>query len=125
MEAQVSNVRAFGGGSISVWGGISVHREIPLFVLGNNTISAQRYLNCVVPLSREIWDSLVHVNDNASQHRAEVVNDFFNAHGITRMAISWKRCIRSCGVETEELRIIEEWNEISREHIRSLIEWRQ
>lgn len=147
LEANVSNVHAYGGGSISLWGGISVNHEIPLVVLGNNMMTAQRYLNDVLrsillPLSQEIGDSLIYVDDNARPHRARVVNDFFTANGITRM--DWpsqspdlnpiehvwdrlKRCIRSRGVDPdnlEELRtaIMEEWDEIPREYIQSLIE---
>lgn len=138
--------QAFGGGSITAWGGISWARPAQLVVLGNISMNSERYLNdvlqpVVLPLANEIGNRFVFVDDNAPSHRARQVNAFFQQNLITRMVWpanspdlnpienAWdylKRLIRARGPDPhnhEALRmaILEEWGNIPLQYIRDLI----
>ena len=85
------NVRRhrFRGGSVMVWGGISIHHRTPLYVVDGN-LTGIRYLNeiirpLVLPGLQQIDGGAVLQDDNARPHRARVVTDFLRQQGIARM----------------------------------------
>lgn len=88
--SHVTYHQAFGGGSITVWGGISWAHPVQLVVLGNATMNGERYLNevlqpVVLPFANEIGNGFVFVDDNARPHRTRQVNAFFEENFITHM----------------------------------------
>lgn len=146
IENHVTYHQAYGGGSITVWGGISQTRRTELVMLGNATMNSVRYLNevlqpVVLPFANEIGDGFVFVDDNARPHRTRQINAFFEENNITHM--DWpanspdlnpienvwdylKRLIRSRGVDPNnhhQLRtaVLEEWPNIPQHYIRDLI----
>ena len=77
----------FGGGSVMVWGGMSIHHRTPIYV-GN--LTGIRYLNeiirsLVLPGLQQIGGGAVLQDDNVRPHRARVVTDFLGQQGIARM----------------------------------------
>lgn len=83
-------VTPFGGRSITVWGGISIDRRTQLVLFVHETVTALRYLErilepIVLPLSHQMGEQFVYMDDNARPHRANIVNEFFQQQNITRM----------------------------------------
>lgn len=81
---------AFGGGSICVWGGICFNGRTDLVVLHNDTMTAARYRDMIiepiiVPFAGAIGDNFILIDDNARPHRARIVTERLQFHGITRM----------------------------------------
>lgn len=71
-------------------GGISIDRRTELVLFVHETVNALRYLErilepIVLPLSHQIGEQFVYMDDNARPHRANVVNEFFQRENITRM----------------------------------------
>lgn len=107
----------FGGGSVCVWGGICFDGRTDLVVLINETMTATRYRDrvivpIVVPFFGAIGEQFVLIDDNARPHRARIVNECIEAHGITRM--EWPPC-------SPDMNCIEHvWAEMSRQQNRLL-----
>lgn len=81
---------AFGGGGVTVWGGISMNGKSELVILRGESMNAERYMDLcirdiVVPYAENMGDGFVLIDDNARPHRAGIVNDFLRDHGIERM----------------------------------------
>ncbi|KAK7098565.1 hypothetical protein V1264_002829 [Littorina saxatilis] len=80
---------AFGGGSIMVWGAFSFRHRTPLYhIVGN--LTGQRYRDeivapLVLPALHQIGVQAVFLDDNATPHRARLVNNFIQQAGVTRM----------------------------------------
>lgn len=90
LEQNMAPTLAFGGGSITVWGGISFDSRTELLVLINESMNAQRYrdrviLPIVVPFAEEFGHDFIFMDDNARPHRAEIVNIVLQEHNIARM----------------------------------------
>lgn len=88
-DVNVRQRHRFGGGSVMVWGGISIHHRTPLYVVDGN-LNGIRYLNeiirpLVLPGLQQIGGGAVLQDDNARPHRARVVTDFLRQQGIARM----------------------------------------
>ena len=88
-DVNVRQRHRFGGGSVMVWGGISIHHRTPLYVVDGN-LTGIRYLNeiirpLVLPGLQQIGGGAVLQDDNARPHRARVVTDFLRQQGIARM----------------------------------------
>lgn len=86
MEARV----AFGGGGVTVWGGISMTGKTELVVLRGESMNGERYRDLcirdiVVPHAQNFGDDFILVDDNARPHRARIVTDFLRHHNIERM----------------------------------------
>jgi len=80
----------YGGGSVTVWGGIYRGGRTELVVFENDTVNAERYLNrilrpIILPLARQRGHDFIYMDDNARPHRAHVVNNFFEEENINRM----------------------------------------
>ena len=85
----IQQVVPHGGGSVMVWGGFSSHFRTPLYHIQGN-LTAVRYRDEILrpialPLLRQIGPQAVLQDDNAPVHRARVVRDFLQQHGVRRM----------------------------------------
>lgn len=93
-DACVERVTAFGGGSIMVWGGISLRGKTQLVVVDGN-LNSERYINQilsphVVPFAQRIGDDFVFQQDNARPHTAQATANYLHAEGVQVMA--WPAC---------------------------------
>jgi transposase len=136
----------FGGGSVTVWGGISRNNRTEL-VLFDHTVTGENYLRevlvpVILPYAENVGEQFVYIDDNARPHRARQVNNFFEENRITRM--HWparspdcnpiehlwdylKRRVRKAHPahqNLQELRntVVREWNAIPQDIIRHLID---
>ena len=88
-EFCVQPVTAFGGGSVMVWGGISLTNKTQLIqIIGN--LNSNRYVAeilrpHVAPHAAVIGGGFILMDDNARPHRGRVVNDFLAGEAIERM----------------------------------------
>ena len=94
IDATVQEKVAFGGGSVMVWEGFSLHHRTPLYHVQGN-LNGLRYRDEIlrplaVPTLQQIGPMAVYQDDNARQHRARVVNDFLQQSGVNRM--EWPAC---------------------------------
>ncbi|GBN24624.1 Transposable element Tcb1 transposase [Araneus ventricosus] len=79
-----SNIRergAYGGGSVCVWGGISLGGRTDLHVFPHGTVNAQAYRDDILhayvhPYAGAIGDDFLLQDDNARSHRARIVDDY-------------------------------------------------
>ena len=88
--ANIAEHDRYGGGSIMVWGGISWDGRTDLIVLDRGTLTAQRYrdeiLNTHVRLyAGAIGNGFIFMDDNARPHTANVVQEYLERQGITRL----------------------------------------
>lgn len=137
----------FGGGGVTVWGGITFNGRTELVVLRNQSMNAERYrdlciLPIVVPFARNFGRNFVFVDDNARPHRAYIVNDVITTNNIERMIWPpnspdcnciehvWDKLDRQLRsrprppITLDELTeaVREEWERIPQEFINTLIE---
>ena len=89
VEACVRQHDRHGGGSIMVWGGIYLHGRTPLHLVQGN-LNAVRYRDEIVqplimPTLQAMGPGAILQDDNATPHRARVVQDFMRQHHIHRM----------------------------------------
>lgn len=85
----VREVDRYGGGSVMVWGGFSRQDRTPLYVI-RGSLTGQRYRDEIVrpliqPALLGLGAGAVLQDDNARPHRARVVDDYLQQHGIARM----------------------------------------
>ena len=94
IDATVQEKVAFRGGSVMVWRAFSLHHRKPLYHVQGN-LNGLRYRDEIlrplaVPTLQQIGPMAVYQDDNASPHRARVVNDFLQQSGVSRM--EWPAC---------------------------------
>lgn len=82
----------FGGGSVMVWGGISLEARTDLHVFRRPTLNAQSYITdileeYVVPFGPFIGDQFLFMHDNARPHTANVVREYLDEVGI--QTLNW------------------------------------
>lgn len=79
----------YGGGSVMVWGGFSLHHRTPLHLVeGRLTGAAYRDTTLrplVIPALQAVGDGALFQDDSAPCHRAAVVNNFLREQQVTRM----------------------------------------
>ena len=88
-ECSVQPVTAFGGGSVMVWGGITLTNKTPLIQINGN-LNSNRYVAeilrlHVVPHAATIGNGFILMDDNARPHRGRVVTEFLAGAAIERM----------------------------------------
>lgn len=137
---------SYGGGSVMVWGGISLEGRTDLVLLNDGRLTAHRYITDilephVVPFAPFIGDDFMLMHDNARPHIARVVQNYLREVGIE--TINWPprspdlnpiehlwdflgRRIRSLPHYPRNLNELaaslqEIWNQIDQELIRRLI----
>lgn len=89
IPACVRERRAYRGGSVMVWAGISEHHRTPLYHVRGN-LNALVYRDQilrpqVLPMLRQIGPHAVLQDDNAPPHRARLVDAFLQQVQINRM----------------------------------------
>lgn len=147
VEEHMEAREPFGGGGVTVWGGVMRNGKTDLVILINETMNAVRYRDLcvneiVVPFAENFGDGFVLVDDNARPHRAEIVNEVLRENGIdrmnwpakspdmnvieyvwSRMKLKLKQRVQEI-MNMEELAIAvrEEWESIPQEFIRNLVD---
>lgn len=82
----VMPVRAYNGGSVMIWGCISVRSRTDIVILPPPAMTSVRYVNDVLrphvlPL-RHLHRNFVFMQDNARPHTANITRRFFQEHNI-------------------------------------------
>lgn len=80
---------AFGGGGVTVWGGISENRKTELHMVQGN-VTGRYYLEnmiepIVVPMFREHRPNFLFMDDNARPHRARIVTGRLQEVGVPQL----------------------------------------
>ena len=88
-ECCIQPVTAFAGGSVMVWGGITLTNKTPLIQINGN-LNSIRYVAeilrpHVVPHAAAIGDGFILMDDNTRPHRGRVVTEFLAGAAIERM----------------------------------------
>jgi transposase len=88
-QCNFMNTTLFGGGSVMVWGGISLNARTELVVLNGN-LNADRYITDilsqhVVPFAPHIGPNFLLMQDNARPHTARVVQNYLLDVGINTL----------------------------------------
>ena len=145
-NSNVAQHDRYGGGSLMVWGGISVHGKTDLHVIRNGTLTAVRYrveiLDPIVrPYAGAVGSDFILMDDNARPHRAHVVDRYLDDNGIDRLEWPAKspdlnpiehvwdmigRAVRGRANQPRTLAQLgralqEEWDKIPQQAIRNLI----
>lgn len=136
----------FGGGSIMVWGGISLNGRTTLYILEGGSLTAERYRReilegIVLPFKPFIGEEMILMHDNARPHVANQVKRFLeevNLEVLQHPARSpdmnpiehvWdhmKRSIRNRNPPVDTLAqlkkaVVEEWDRMPQEFVQKLI----
>lgn len=136
-----------GGGSVMVWGGISIEARTELVIVDRGALTADRYIRDilepqVIPFAPQVGNGFMLMHDNARPHVARIVNYYLDEADIER--IIWParspdmnpiehvwdmlgRRIRAhipAYASLAELRagLLQEWGELDQEAIRHLFE---
>ena len=80
---------AYGGGSLKVWGGISLNNKTDLILIRGN-LTAERYVegvvqNHILPFAHEIGPNFVLMQDGARAHTSRVTTCFLEDSEIQVM----------------------------------------
>ncbi|KAF2880860.1 hypothetical protein ILUMI_25315 [Ignelater luminosus] len=88
LERQCVNPRrAFNGGSVMVWGGVSYDHRTDLVIIPRPGMTALRYIRevlrpHVLPMRRRMGRRFVFMQDNARPHTAQVTRNFFEDNNV-------------------------------------------
>lgn len=90
LEEHMAPQEAFGGGGITVWGGVKYNGKTELVILRDGTMTAERYINnvlepVVVPFAENYGAAFIFIDDNARPHRAIITNHFLEVNNVERM----------------------------------------
>ncbi|GFV04732.1 transposable element Tcb2 transposase [Trichonephila clavipes] len=78
------------GGGILVWAGISLGGHTDLHVFHGGTVTGLRYRDEILdpyvrPYAAAIGNDFILMDDNARPHRARIVEEYLEDHGLERM----------------------------------------
>ncbi|GFY12089.1 transposable element Tcb2 transposase [Trichonephila clavipes] len=78
------------GGGILVWAGISLSGHTDLHVFHGGTVTGLRYRDEILdpyvrPYTAAIGNDFILMDDNARPHRARIVEEYLENHGLERM----------------------------------------
>ncbi|GFU00320.1 transposable element Tcb2 transposase [Trichonephila clavipes] len=81
---------SYRGGGILVWAGISLGGHTDLHVFHGGTITGLRYRDEILvpyvrPYAAAIGNDIILMDDNARPHRAGIVEEYLEDHGLERM----------------------------------------
>ena len=82
-------VTSFNGGSVMVWGGISLRGKTNLVIIKGN-LNALRYRDEIldpvaIPYLRNLGPNAILQDDNARPHRARIITEYLQNLGVERM----------------------------------------
>jgi hypothetical protein len=95
MPNTVHETVPFGGGSIMVWGGITINARKDLVVIRNSGLTARWYIDeilepQVIPRADVVGQNFILMPGNVRTHIAHIVTDHFDDHNIRKMG--WPTC---------------------------------
>ncbi|GFW46788.1 transposable element Tcb2 transposase [Trichonephila clavipes] len=81
---------SYRGGGILVWAGISLGGHTDLHVFHGGTVTGLRYRDEILdpyvhPYAAAIGNGFILMDDNARPHRARIVEEYLEDHGLERM----------------------------------------
>ncbi|GFW13054.1 transposable element Tc3 transposase [Trichonephila clavipes] len=81
---------SYRGGGILVWAGISLGGHTDLHVFHGGTVTCLRYRDEILdpyvrPYAAAIGNDFILMDDNARPHRARIVEEYLEDHGLERM----------------------------------------
>ncbi|GFX20982.1 transposable element Tc3 transposase [Trichonephila clavipes] len=81
---------SYRGGGILVWAGISLGGHTDLHVFHGGTVTGLRYRDEILdpyvhPYAAAIGNDFILMDDNARPHRARIVEEYLDDHGLERM----------------------------------------
>ncbi|GFX60276.1 transposable element Tcb2 transposase [Trichonephila clavipes] len=81
---------SYRGGGILVWAGISLGGHIDLHVFHGGTVTGLRYRDEILdpyvrPYAAAIGNDFILMDDNARPHRARIIEEYLEDHGLERM----------------------------------------
>jgi transposase len=90
VQCNIAQAVSYGGGSIVVWGGISLEGRTELVIVNQGRLTADRYVTTilephVVPYAPYIGEISILMNDNASPHTPQIVRQYFQEVIIVTM----------------------------------------
>ena len=76
-QANIVEFNYFGGGSVMVWGGISINGRTDLIVIAGGSLTARRYRDeiltpVVTQYAGAIGNAFIFMQDNAQPHTARI-----------------------------------------------------
>jgi transposase len=92
VQCNIAQTVSYGGGSIMVWGGISLEGRTELVIVNQGRLAADRYVTTilephVVPYAPYIGENSILMNDNAWPHTAQIVRHYLQeVRIVTRSA---------------------------------------
>ena len=91
-EGNFATRLSYGGGSVMVWGGVSMEARTELILLEGGAMNADRYIreileSHVIPFAPFIGENFMLMHDNARPHVARVVSNYLDGVEISR--INW------------------------------------
>ena len=127
----------FGGGSVTVWTGISAQGKTDLQVIDNGTLTVLRYVNeildvYVCPYAGAVGENFILMDDYARAHRARITDQYLvrvewparspDLNPIEHVGICYGQLFHHAP-SVQELRqaLLEEWDQIPQYKIRRLI----
>ncbi len=141
----VNTVTAFGGGSILVWGGISLTSKTRLVIIEEN-VNAINYRDDIlqpvaIPYLKSLGPNATLQDNNAHPHRARIIGEFLHDAGVQRMEWPanspdlnpmehmWDQLGRKVRLKvTDETTltdltsiVVEEWNAIPEQYVTRLV----
>jgi hypothetical protein len=90
VQCNIAQAVSYGGGSIMVWGGMSLEGRTELVIVNQGRLAADRYVTTilephVVPYAPYIGENSTLMNDNARPHTAQIVRQYFQEVIIVTM----------------------------------------
>jgi hypothetical protein len=87
-DSCVEEEEAYGGGSLMIWGGISLEGKTDLVVIRGG-LTAQHYIDIlrdeVVPYAAAVGPGFALADDNATPHTARITQEFLDEQAIDRL----------------------------------------
>ena len=104
-------VTSFNGGSVMVWGGISLRGKTNLVIIEGN-LNALRYRDEIldpvaIPYLRNLGPNAILQDDSARPHRARIITEYLQNLGVERMEWPASTQLNTCGISLVGLCMLE------------------